>query len=126
MGLINNYLDIGRIRPRLELIDDNYDDIRPRITLAGELSSALFSALAIQLMVAVSGTKTSAICSECRETYFPERRPKTGQANYCRKESCQKASRREASRMWRTKLHNTKTKKRKKLTEVKNGKARAK
>jgi len=131
MDIVNNYLEWGCVRPRLQLISDHYKDIGPRIVISGEVNTALFGVLALQLMMSISGINSAAICTACSRTYSRERRPKTGQANYCPNKSCQMAARREATRRWRIankerqKLNDEKSTQRKR-TEVKNGKARAK
>jgi hypothetical protein len=101
--IINNYLDIGGVRPRLRLFGYEYEAIMPHVSLSGFFQSSLFAVLALQLMVVVSGTKTAAICTACGTTYFPQRRPKTGQANFCNDSNCQRVARREATRRWRNK-----------------------
>lgn len=102
MDIVNNYLDMGRVGPRILLIGNNYEDIPTRVFFAGEFSSSLFGVLAFQLMIAVSGTNVPAICSACGMTYFPKRRPKAGQSNYCHRKSCgHKAAVRDASRRFR-------------------------
>lgn len=54
---------------------------KPSIRLGG---GGVFSALAIQLALAIGRSKGFAVCYHCRNEYPPEqRRPKTGQRNFC-------------------------------------------
>ncbi len=75
----------------------------------------LFGAIAVQLMLAISRSDGLAICSSCATPYFPKRRPRPGQRNYCTGPSCgRKAADRDAHRRYYAKTRtSSKTKNRK-------------
>jgi hypothetical protein len=57
------------------------DELRPVITFRGV---GLFGALAVQLALSVAGVNGWSICDACHRQYIPmQRRPKTGQRNFC-------------------------------------------
>ena len=53
---------------------------RPDIVLAYD---GLYGAIAVQLLIACSGTHGLAICSHCRSAYLPSRRPNPNRRRYC-------------------------------------------
>ena len=46
--------------------------------------SPLFGAIAVQLVLAISGTPGFAVCDACRNVYAPLRSPRAGERHYCR------------------------------------------
>lgn len=108
-GLVNDWMDLGNIRPRLYT-----EDGRVAVRLGG--GETLFGALAVQLALAISRTDGLAICSACGAPYLPVRRPSLNRRHYC--PDCSKwGAWRDAARDYR---------RRKKMLEAENGEARAK
>jgi hypothetical protein len=62
---------------------------------------SLFSALAIQVAFAASGSLSFAICHECRALFHPTRRAKRGQRSYCAECRESGISERDAARDYR-------------------------
>jgi hypothetical protein len=95
--VVNHYLDIGGVRPRLILTTGVLDDGPPRIGFGCLPPHRLFGVLAIQLMTSISRTGGPMLCSSCGSPYSPRRRPKQGQRHYC--EACgRRAAVRDAQR----------------------------
>lgn len=86
---MNLMLEWGNVRPIFHLTNGT-----PSIKLGSE---GLFSALVVQLMLAISLMDGFAICTACSEPYRPRRRPRTDQRNYCSKPQCVRASSRATS-----------------------------
>lgn len=77
---LNVLLSIGRVRPVVTWREGKW-----AIEFTGGLRimSSLFGALVYQLMLAVTQTEGCAMCSNCAQSYFPERRPNPYRRNYC-------------------------------------------
>lgn len=75
--IVNRWQELGRVRPCLPW---GFGEISSRLVLMGD---GLMGALAIQLLMAVSGGKGLALCSSCGAPYMPKRRPNTKRRNYC-------------------------------------------
>ena len=96
---VNRWLQLGDVRPSFV-----WEDLSkpPHITFGTPSIGKLFAALAIQLMVAISGSDGPIICSSCAKPYFPDRRPRSGEAHYCRSRLCaRKAALRDAAKRYR-------------------------
>jgi hypothetical protein len=85
-----------------------WGDVRPILTSdrEGEQSmdfnvGGLFGALARQVQLAVGKRDALAICSECRQTYTPTRRPNPHRRNYCEVCRADGVPQRDAARDWR-------------------------
>jgi hypothetical protein len=71
-------------------------DVRPwpqfqdgvvRMTLGSDWGhSPLFGAIAVQLVLAISGAEGFVVCDACRNVYAPRRTPRAGERHYC--QSC--------------------------------------
>lgn len=88
---LNQWTALAKVRPFIER-----NAGRATITLAG-VGSGVFGALAVQLFLAATKTEGFAMCSACGLPYFPSRRPRRGQRNYCARCANDGASRRVAS-----------------------------
>jgi hypothetical protein len=56
-----------------------------RLTIGSDWGhSPLFGAIALQLVLAISGAEGFAVCDECRNVYAPRRTPRAGERHYCR------------------------------------------
>jgi hypothetical protein len=75
--MVNEWLRAGWVRPHLVWAHLG----EPMVTLCG---SGLFGALAVHLLE-LSGRYIIASCSGCRNFYYPEIRPKSGQDRFCQK-----------------------------------------
>jgi hypothetical protein len=68
-------------------------DVRPwpqvqdgvvRLTLGSDWGhSPLFGAIAVQLVLAISGAQGFVVCDACRNVYAPRRTPRAGECHYC-------------------------------------------
>ena len=86
-------------------------DVRPwpqvqdgvvRLTLGSDWGhSPLFGAIAVQLVLAISGAEGFTVCDACRNVYAPRRTPRGGEHHYC--ETCrdQKVPQRHAAARYR-------------------------
>jgi hypothetical protein len=90
--LVNDYwLGLGLVKPTFEW----WGQGEPRLHLG---SATLFSALAVQLTLAVAGTAAPAeTCAnpKCGRLYFPKRRPRAGERHWC--QDCGKRAARTAA-----------------------------
>ena len=75
-GLVKEWLAIGNVRPKFTWWS-RAD--QPSFALGGET----FATLAAQLMLAVSGSQSVAVCSGCSTTYFRKERAPQGPTNWC-------------------------------------------
>jgi hypothetical protein len=93
-------------------------DVRPwpqfqngqvRLTLGSDWGhSPLFGAIAVQLVLAISGVQGFAVCDACRNVYAPRRTPRAGECHYC--EACR--DRKVAQRLAAARYRRGETKKR--------------
>lgn len=91
---------LGWVRLRLKF---GWDDPRPTLTIAAD---GLLGALLLQLVITISRIDGLAICTECRRTYIPTRRPRRGQRNYCQKCEADRVPIRDAARAYRARRRN--------------------
>ena len=79
---VNTWLGLGYVRPHLR-----WDENGPRILFSvGSLEcDRLFGHLALQLLVAVSGSTGFALCSACSAPYVPRRAPARSRLHYCQR-----------------------------------------
>ena len=76
--LLQEWLTLGDVHANVQWLKD---ELRPVITFRG---AGLFGALAVQLALSVAGVDGWSICDACHRQYIPmQRRPKTGQRNFC-------------------------------------------
>jgi hypothetical protein len=55
-----------------------------RVSLGSDWGhSPLFGAIAVQLILAISGAQGFVICDACRNIYAPRRTPRAGELHYC-------------------------------------------
>jgi hypothetical protein len=98
---VNRWLRIGAVSLSLE-----WWEPRPTVRLDSGPLSALFGALALQLLQAVARSDGLALCSACGRPYTPERRPDPNRRHYC--PQCRNAApHRDAVRSWRAKQRQT-------------------
>jgi hypothetical protein len=86
-------------------------DVRPwpqfqdgvvRVTLGSDWGhSPLFGAIAVQLVLAMSGAQGFGICDACRHMYTPRRTPRDGEHHYCQSCRDQKIPQRQAASRYR-------------------------
>lgn len=88
--ILNLMLEWGNVRPIFQVTKGT-----PSIKMGSE---GLFGALVVLLMFAIGRMDGFAICTACRESYPPKRRPRIGQRNYCSNPQCLKARSRSTSR----------------------------
>lgn len=74
-----------------------------RLGVYGITTPCLFSALMMQLIPAVFGSKGYAFCSACGRMYSPLRHPRGNEKHYCQKKECLKAANAEHARRSRQK-----------------------
>jgi hypothetical protein len=61
-----------------------FQDGQLRLTLGSDWGhSPLFGAIAVQLVLAISGAQGFAVCDACRNVYAPRRNPRAGERHYC-------------------------------------------
>lgn len=79
---VNDWVVMANLRPMLE-----WSPGPPRVVFkaanARDGRTTLFSALALQVLLTVSGAKGLAICSGCQSPFSPARRPRKNQRSYC-------------------------------------------
>jgi hypothetical protein len=62
----------------------HFQDGQVRMTLGSDWGhSPLFGAIAVQLVLAISGAQGFAFCDACRNVYAPRRTPRAGERHYC-------------------------------------------
>jgi hypothetical protein len=91
---VQRWLDIGMVGPIIRTRDG-----LPYVRIGG---AGMFSGVALQLMLAVAGTKGVAFCVECGKLYDLKRRPNPGDQTYCMRCQRLKASRGRAGHKWRS------------------------
>ncbi len=104
---ISSWLGMATVTPSL-----NWVGTRPDLRLDG---GAVFGAIGIRLMLAVSRTDGFSMCMSCGNPYIPKRRPSNDRRNYCHR--CgRRAAIRDAAKVFRDKQSkkagNVKTRKR--------------
>jgi hypothetical protein len=79
---VNTWLGLGNVKPQMK-----WDEHGPQIELAagGGYADGLFGHLAIQLMLAASGSAGFVICSACSEPYVAKRMPTEGRLHFCQR-----------------------------------------
>jgi hypothetical protein len=90
---VNVWLELGEVRPYLEL--------HGSVLTVSVGGISLFGALAGQLLAAVNRTKSFSVCASCGKSYSPNRRKALGRRGYCKKCGL-KAAWRDAQRNRRT------------------------
>ncbi len=94
INAVDRWLELGRVRPFCVLRGKTLT-----VRFGGGPGGGLFAALALQLLIAVTGTRGLAICTACTRPYAPKRRPNPNRRNYCQK-CAHKTAVRDATRDW--------------------------
>lgn len=100
-GRLDEWVEIGRVRPVCEARIDwsgAKDDPRLVSTMGGD---GLFGALALRLLLAVTGVRGLAFCAACDEPFAPTYGQRRGDRSWCKDPQCQRAERAAASRDYR-------------------------
>lgn len=80
MSNVRRLVNDAQLRPRLYW---NKLSEQWQIDFDGPSGSNLLAVLALQLMVSIADKDGVALCSNCHQSYMPERRPSVGRRNYC-------------------------------------------
>ncbi len=79
-----------------------FQDGKVRVTLGSDWGhSPLFGAIAVQLVLAISGAQGFAVCDACRNVYAPLRTPRAGERHYCQTCRDRKVPQRHAASRYR-------------------------
>lgn len=92
-AFVENMLQMGDVRIGFSWADN--------VSEVDLVAPSMFSALAMQLALAVSRSDGLAICSNCARPFIPSRRPKPSQRRYCAICTRDKVPVRDASRAYR-------------------------
>ena len=73
------WLKAANVRPWPQVLDGTV-----RLTLGSDWGhSPLFGAIAVQLVLVISGAPGFTVCDACRSVYAPSRMPRAGERHYC-------------------------------------------
>jgi hypothetical protein len=81
---VNAWLHDGGVRPRFTSLPIP-EEGGSRVTMEG---NALYGALAVQLLLAVTKLDGIWICDNCGDFYVPTKHPREGEHHFCAKEEC--------------------------------------
>ena len=95
---LNRWLEIGAVRPSVQLHPDWTRVEGERALLPTVGASGLFGQLALELALAGTGSAGLAMCASCGEWFVPAFAPRKGERQWCPAPQCKKAMRAAATR----------------------------